>query len=223
MMMKYSAIILLGGSSTRFSNDINKVYLLINDKPVFLYSVDVFLNDNDCDEIIIVYNEKDKDIINKYNFDKKIKLVAGGSERYLSVLNGLNVVKNKYVLVHDGARPYINLDLINRVKDGLLKSKSVSLGVKVSDTIKKKTLDAIETIDRDDLYYMQTPQGSETSALKNVLIKIKKEDKITDDLMAFEKYSDITPLIVEGDKKNIKITTIDDFEYMKYLLENKNV
>lgn len=223
MMMKYSAVILLGGSSTRFSNDINKVYLLINNKPIFLYSVEAFLADNDCEEIIIVYNEKDIDIIDKYNFDAKIKIVPGGCERYLSVLNGLKVVKNSYVLVHDGARPYINLDLINRVKKGLLESKSVSLGVKVTDTIKKRTDSTIETIDRDDLYYMQTPQGSDTEALKNVLNKIKKEDKITDDLMAFEKYSDITPLIVMGDKKNIKITTIDDFEYMKYLLENKNV
>ena len=221
--MKYSAIVLLGGSSTRFPNDINKVYLLINNKPVFLYSVEAFLSDNDCDEIIIVYNEKDKDIINKYNFDKRIKIVPGGSERYLSVLNGLNVVKNTYVLVHDGARPNINLDLINRVKEGLLKSKSVSLAVNVSDTIKKRTNDSIETIDRDDLYYMQTPQGSDTNALKLVLSKIKKEDKITDDLMAFEKYSDVVPLLVIGDKKNIKITTQDDFEYMKYLLENKNV
>ena len=223
MMMKYSAIILLGGSSRRFPNDINKVYLLINNKPVFLYSVETFLSDNDCDEIIIVYNEKDIDIINKYVFDQKVKLVPGGAERYLSVLNGLKMVKNTYVLVHDGARPNINLDLINRVKDGLLKSNSVSLGVKVSDTIKKDANGHIETIDRDNLYYMQTPQGSVTKDLINVLSQIKEEDKITDDLMAFEKYSKIEPLIVMGDKKNIKITTQDDFEYMKYLLENKDV
>ena len=70
---------------------------------------------------------------------------------------------------------------------------------------------------------MQTPQGSDRLELINVLKKIKKEDKITDDLMAFEKYSNIIPLIVKGEKSNIKITTYEDYEYMKYLMEKKDV
>lgn len=222
-MMKYSAVILLGGSSRRFNGDINKVYLKVNDKPIFKYSVDVFLSDKDCEEIIIVYNKNDEEIISSFNLDKKIKLVVGGEERYESVLNGLEVATCSYVLVHDGARPLINLDLVNRVKEGLKKSKSVSLGVPVSDTIKMVIDKSVKTIDRENLYYMQTPQGSYKEDLIKVLKKIKKEDKITDDLMAFEKYSDITPLIVLGDKNNIKITTNDDYTYIKYLMEKHNV
>lgn len=221
--MKYSAIILLGGSSKRFSGDINKVYLPVNDKPIFKYSLDVFLSDKDCEEIIIVYNKKDEKIISSFDFDKKVRLVTGGVERYESVLNGLEYVTLPYVLVHDGARPLISLDLVNRVKEGLEKSKSVSLGVPVSDTIKMVDGKSVKTIDRDSLYYMQTPQGSYKDDLMKVLKKIKKGDKITDDLMAFEKYSDITPLIVLGDKNNIKITINDDYAYIKYLMEKRNV
>lgn len=221
--MKYSAIVLLGGTSSRFSNDgINKVYISLNGKPVFMHSVDAFLSDPDCDEIVIVYNIKDLEIIKTFINNDKIKLVAGGKERYQSVLNGAYKSNSTYVLVHDGARPNINLDIINKVKKKLEHSLCVSLGVPVSDTIKKVT-EKVETINRDSLYYMQTPQGSNRQALIEVLEQVKPEDKITDDLMAFEKYSNIIPTVVIGDKNNIKITTNDDYEYLKFLMENKNV
>lgn len=221
-MMKYSAVILLGGSSTRFSKDgTNKVYLKILDKPLFQYSIDAFLSDEDCQEVIVVYNEKDLNELKTY-VQGNIKLVSGGKERYDSVLNGVMVASFPYVLVHDGARPNINLTLINRVKEGFKYSKCVSLGVPVSDTIKKVD-NGIKTINRENLYYMQTPQGSDRQALIDVLKQIKEEDKITDDLMAFEKYSSIVPHIVLGDKNNLKVTTIEDFEYLKFLMEKKNV
>ena len=221
--MKYSAVILLGGSSRRFNDGkINKVYLPINDKPLFIYSVLAFIHDADCEEVIIVYNKNDLDELKKYIKDLNITLVEGGDERYISVLNGIRKARSSYVLVHDGARPNINQELINRVKDGLAKATAVSLGVPVKDTI-KEVKDAINTIPRDSLYYMQTPQGSNRQALIEVLEKVKPADAITDDLMAFEKYSNITPLIVLGDEKNIKITTSDDYEYVKYLMEKQNV
>lgn len=223
-MMKYSAIVLLGGSSSRFNkgDGLNKVYQEINHKPLFLYSVEAFLADQDCEKVIVVYNKNDLDILNKY-LDKRFVITEGGQERYESVMCGLKLVTSTYVLVHDGARPYINQELIDHVKNGLEKSKCVSLGLPVSDTIKQVCDGKVTTISRENLFQMQTPQGSVKEDLSNVLSKIKKEDKITDDLMAFEKYSDITPLIVLGDKKNIKITTFDDYEYMKYLMEKKNV
>ena len=222
--MKYSAIVLLGGSSSRFHGDgTNKVYLEINKKPLFLYSVEAFLNDSDCEEVIVVYNKKDESIINKYVDNNKIITTLGGKERYESVVSGLKLARCTYVLVHDGARPFINQELISRVKEGLTKSRSVSLGIPVTDTIKKVEDGVVTTILRDNLYQMQTPQGSTRDDLVKVLSMIKKEDNITDDLMAFEKYSDINPLIVLGDKKNIKITTVEDYEYMKYLMEKKNV
>ena len=224
MMMKYSAIVLLGGSSRRFQNKgINKVYLPISDKPLFIYSVDLFLSDKDCNQVIVVYNKDDYDLVNTYLKNKNVCLVEGGTERYLSVLNGLKIANEDYVLVHDGARPNINLDLINRVKDCLTKAHCVSLGVRVKDTIKSCTNGVVTTIPRDNLWYMQTPQGSYRLDLIKALEQVKESDNITDDLMAFEKYSNEKPLIVEGDEKNIKITTISDYEYVKYLMEKKNV
>ena len=224
MMMKYSAIVLLGGSSKRFNGDgINKVYLEINHKPLFLYSVEAFLNDNDCEEVIVVYNKNDYDVLCKYVNDARIKKIEGGEERYKSVLNGLKEVKSTYVLVHDGARPLINQELITKVKQALTSADCVSLGLPVSDTIKQITDTGLSTIDRESLYQVQTPQTSVTSKLFDVLSKVKATDSITDDLMAFEKYSSVKPLIVLGDKKNIKITTVEDYEYVKYLMGKRNV
>lgn len=221
--MKYSAIILLGGSSSRLSEyGVNKVYLYVNKKPIFMHSVDMFKSDPDCDEIIVVYNEQDFDIVTEF-VDDNVILVTGGNSRYQSVLNGIKQAKNFYVLVHDGARPNINLELINRVKKGLGVSNSVTLGVPVTDTLKKVTPTGVETINRESVYYIQTPQGSKREALINCLSKVKEEDNITDDLMAFEKYSNVNPLVVLGDKNNIKVTTIEDYELIKFLMEKKDV
>lgn len=223
MTMKYSAIVLLGGSSSRLNElGVNKVYLYVNKKPIFMHSVDIFKNDPDCSEIIVVYNKNDFDTVTQFVSDD-IKLVEGGSARYESVLNGIKEANNFYVLVHDGARPNINLELINRVKKGLSISNSVTLGVPVTDTLKKVTPTGVETINRESVYYIQTPQGSKRDSLIKCLSQVKKEDNITDDVMAFEKYSNVNPLVVLGDKNNIKVTTIEDYELIKFLMEKKDV
>ena len=163
--------------------------------------------------------KNDYEELNKHLDNLNVKLIEGGDNRHQSVLNGAKCAKCDYVLVHDGARPNINKDLINRIKDGLQKTKSVSLGVPVKDTIKEYKDGIMKTIPRENLYYMQTPQGSYRLDLIKVLEQVKEEDSITDDLMAFEKYSNIKPLIVFGDDKNIKVTTLKDYEYLKYIME----
>lgn len=220
--MNYSVILLIAGKGKRCNLDYNKVFFELNDKALFLYALDVFMKDTKCNEIIIVYNENDlsilKEYLKDYN-DERIQLVAGGKERQNSVLNGLMLVTSEYVLVHDGARANINQDLIERVLDGFKDSDVVSLGLNVTDTIKKVS-SKVETIDRDSLYFVQTPQGAKTNVLIRCIQKANEDDVlVTDDLMAVELYSNVVPKIVLGEKSNIKVTTLEDLSLLKYYME----
>ena len=219
--MKYSAILLLAGRSTRFNGEINKVYMTINQKKLFQYSLDVFNNDEKCEKIVIVYNEHDKKLLfENIGFTNKVVYTIGGSERYLSVLKGLELVNTEYVLVHDGARPLISQSIIDNVLNSLEENDCVSVGVPITDTIKKVNNNGtIDTICRDNLYTVQTPQGCKTQLLKNALNKVTESDNITDDLMAIEKYTDVLPKIILGSKKNIKVTTLDDLKIIQMYLE----
>ena len=180
------------------------------------------MRDKRCHEVIIVYNSNDLEVLKKYldkYNDLRIKLVAGGKERQNSVLNGLNEVTSEYVLVHDGARANINQGLIDKLLVALDKNQVVSLGINVTDTIKSVT-DCVKTVDRTNLYYVQTPQASIKRVLIECLEKAEHDNVIvTDDLMAIEMYSDIVPTIVAGEKSNIKVTTLEDLNLLKYYME----
>lgn len=220
----YNLILLLGGKSSRFDGGINKVYCLINNRPLFLYSLDAFLQFKEITKIIIVYNKNDENLLKEYVKDyKDVVLTEGGEERYLSVCKGLQFCTNEYTIVHDGARPNISHDIIQKALEESKKYDALSVGVKVTDTIKKVTNNCFETCNRDNLYIMQTPQITKTDLLRECLNKVKKDDHITDDLMAIEKYSSVVPHITIGEKNNFKITSISDYQLMKVLLENKNV
>lgn len=220
--MKYSVILLIAGKGKRCNLNYNKVFFELNNKPLFLYALEVFMKDNKCDEIIIVYNENDLSILKKYlkdYSDTRIKLAIGGKERQDSVLNGLMLVTSEYVLVHDGARANINQELIDRVLNGFNESDVVSLGLNVTDTI-KKVGEKIKTVDRSNLYFVQTPQGAKTNVLIRCIQKANEDEVlVTDDLMAVELYSAVKPKIVDGEKSNIKVTTQEDLSLLKYYME----
>ena len=169
--------------------------------------------------MVIVLNELIKDIIKSEITSSKVVYALGGEERYLSVANGLEYITSDYVLVHDGARPVIDNDLVHNILDELENFPVVSLGIKSSNTLKEvKNGNVIRTIPREDVYEMQTPQGAQTNILKSALAKVKKNDYITDDLMAIEKYTNIVPKIIEGKRSNIKLTTKEDVELIEYYL-----
>lgn len=219
--MEYSAIILIAGNSTRFNGDgRNKVFIDLNGQPIFIHSLEVFLKDFQCKDIIVVYNKKDEMEIEKYKhlYANKVHFTVGGNRRIESVINGLKLVYTEHVLVHDGARPFVSLDIINNILVSLKEYDSVSLGLPVTDTVKFYDEDKkiLKTIDRNHLFFMQTPQGCKTSILLSSLNKAFNDDDITDDLVAIERYSNASIKIIVGSKKNIKITTKEDLVLAKY-------
>lgn len=212
--MKTTTIITAGGTSSRFGNR-NKLLEKINGKEVIKYTVEAF-EKADVDEIIICAN---KAIIPDLSNMFVHKIIEGGISRQASVYNGLKAAdKCDYVLIHDGARPVITPEIINRTIDLVKEKNAVSVMTKTIDTIKEvEDGRIIKTIDRSKLYNTQTPQAFKYEWILSAHEKLKGQN-FTDDAgmleaLGYEVY------IVDGSYKNIKITTQSDIELAAIFLK----
>lgn len=231
-MNKITAIVLAAGSGSRMKNKTKKQFMEIKGKPVIWYSLFEFEKSR-VDEIILVTGKEDidyckKEIVEKYNLKKIKNVVAGGSERYESVYNGLKEVTGNIVLIHDGARPLINNEIIERSIEGTIKSDACVVGVPVKDTIKRADKEGyiIDTPNRSELWITQTPQSFKTDLVKMAYKKMKEELEkgnttlnITDDAMVVEEFTTNQVRFVQGDYKNIKVTTPEDIDIAELFIE----
>ena len=228
---KVTAIVLSAGRGSRMNSDIPKQYINILGKPVLYYTLKAF-SDSNVDEIIIVAGAGGEkicmDIVRKYSINKVKKTVTGGRERYLSVYNGLKECDGGIVLIHDGARPCISPDTINRAIDNTIKYGATVVGVKVKDTIKVSDDNNVisETPKRSNTWIAQTPQCFKLDIINEAYSNMKKSlseeeaDKtITDDSMIVERFSDTNIVMTEGEYTNIKITTKEDLMVVENLLK----
>lgn len=221
------AILLLAGSSKRYGKNYNKNLELINKKEVFLYSLEVFLQNEYIDNIVLVVKQDEKNIVKdiiykRFNktfssnnvfdyFDKKIYITNGGDSRNASVLNGLNTLKSDIVLIHDGARPFIKNDYIISLLETMNDYFGATLAVTTKDTIKISDDNNIvmQTTKRENTWVIQTPQCFDYNVLMECYKKASSFDSITDDCMLLEKEN-YEIKIVKSDYTNFKITTPDD-------------
>ncbi len=213
-MKKFSLIITAGGTSSRYGNT-NKLLEKINDKTVIEETVSKFVDFDEIDEIIISANNSIIEILEELLINPKIKIIEGGNTRQKSVYNALQVAKNEYVLIHDGARPLIRKDTIAYVLEAVLDKDAVTVMTKTTDTIKEvdATGRIIRTIDRSKLYNTQTPQAFKTSIIKEAHEKLK-DGNFTDDCSMLEELK-IPVYIVNGSYTNIKITIKSDLDFAK--------
>lgn len=206
--IKISAIITAGGNSTRFGK--NKLIEKLQDLTVIETTISKFLDL--ADEIVIPAGESTKEIIlNSSLYTDKIKFAPPGKTRQKSVYNALNACSNpKIVLIHDGARPFIDKKTIEKAIETAKKEKAAVVGFMATDTIKRvENGKIIETIDRKTVFQAQTPQAFDFDLIKKIHETFKDESDFTDDSSMAEKYG-ISPFIVEGSKNNKKITTQED-------------
>lgn len=231
-MNKITAIVLAAGSGSRMKSKTKKQFMEIKGKPVIWYSLFEFEKSR-VDEIILVTGKEDidyckKEIVEKYNLKKIKNVVEGGSERYESVYNGLKEVTGNIVLIHDGARPLINNEIIERSIEGTIKSDACVVGVPVKDTIKRANKEGyiIDTPNRSELWITQTPQSFKTDLVKMAYKKMKEELEkgnttlnITDDAMVVEEFTTNQVRFVQGDYKNIKVTTPEDIDIAELFIE----
>ena len=139
--MKIAAVCLAAGQGKRMESKVQKQYLMIEDKPVLYYALKAF-QDSPVEEVILVVGAGEeeycqKEIVERYEFSKVKAIVAGGKERYHSVFQGLQAVgETDYVLIHDGARPFLTQEIITRCIEGAKEYKACVAGMPVKDTIK---------------------------------------------------------------------------------------
>ena len=204
--MKYDAVVVASGNSERANLGFNKVFFVMkNNKTVLENACEVFINDNDCEHIIVVTNESDKVFKNN-----KVITINGGNQRADSVKNGLSKVTSEYVFIHDGARPFIKKQDIDKIKDSLLNNDGAILVTKNVNTIKQVKNGVIEkTLDREYVYNALTPQAFKTSLIVKAYSEVDLKG-ITDDSSVFEKMG-YKVKAIEGDCLNIKLTRKEDF------------
>ena len=215
----FDCILLMAGSGVRTNLNYNKIKYQINNKPLYEYSLEKFLSIDECNKVILVVKNDEFDEY-KHLVNNKISLVIGGDTRFNSVLNGIKTSDSKTVLIHDAARPNVNIEDIKKVYEASKKYDSVSLGVKVKDCIRKDG-DNTQTLERNKLWQVQTPQALN----KELLIKgleSNKFDNYYDDCEVLEKNFNINCQMVEGSYTNIKATTIEDLEYLEFLMGMPN-
>lgn len=222
--MKNTAIILAAGKGKRMQSDVPKQYLLLEGHPILFYSIRAF-EESFIDEIILVTGKDEieycqKEIVDKYGFQKVKKIVAGGKERYHSVYEGLKAIEHAdYVYIHDGARPFVTNEILERVRKEVEQCKACVVGMPVKDTIKIAGEGNLvkDTPDRKNVWQIQTPQTFSYALVKEAYDKLmqKEDDSITDDAMVVEKMLQHPIRLVEGSYENIKITTPEDLRIGK--------
>ena len=216
---KYAAIVLAAGSGKRMNSQVHKQYLIIQDRPVLYYSLKEF-EDSAVDEIVLVVGKGEeefcrKEIVDKYGISKVKAIVEGGKERYHSVFEGLKQTSDAdYVLIHDGAKPFVNQDIIRRCMQEVQKYQACVVGMPVKDTIKIADEEgyAKQTPDRKNVWMIQTPQTFSYALIYEAYEEmLKTEDTaITDDAMVLERIKGKKSKLIEGSYRNIKITTPED-------------
>lgn len=220
-MTKYFAIIPAAGYSERFKSETPKQYHSINGTPILQLSIQAFLDHPLIEKVVVVLHSEDKhwQQLSIANHPKILRTI-GGKNRSDSVVNGLETLASlsnsmDWILVHDGARPYININEISNLIEKLDKHLVGGLlGVPVKDTLKKvsSTGEVLATIDRTELWHALTPQMFRFQLLKDALENARRNAiLLTDDASAIE-LAGYKPLMVRGSQRNIKITFNDDIE-----------
>lgn len=227
-----TAIVLAGGQGKRMGNDIPKQYLSLDKRPILYYSLKE-LQQSKVDSIVLVTGKGEasyccnSEIIQKYGFEKVTKIVEGGKERYHSVYAGLCAAGAcDYVMIHDGARPFMDAAMIQVSIDSVKQYDACAVGVPVKDTIKIVNEEgfATQTPDRSKMWMIQTPQTFSYSLIKQAYdwLMTKEGIHVTDDAMVVEIAIGRQTKLIEGSYRNIKITTPSDLTVAEeFIKENK--
>lgn len=208
----YSVIILCAGKGTRTGLDYNKMLFQFEGKTVYEMTLSHFINDDECGQIIVVTQAFERKQFEALSHDPRIEFATGGKERQDSVGAGLQKVKYDYVLIHDGARPYVKDEHIRSLLECLKYHKACLLMVPCKDTIKRVVNGkVVETLKRSELMQAQTPQAFWKDVILDAYSKAMLQGyQATDDAQMVEAFSDEKVYVVVGDYENKKITTPED-------------
>lgn len=219
------AIIVAAGTGTRMNASIPKQYMELSGLPILMHTVKAFHTYKPTTNIVLVLPEHDflywEELCKQYGFNIAVTLAEGGSTRFESVKNGLAKIKEEdgLVAVHDGVRPLVSQKLIQNAFATAKMHGNAIAAVGLKDSIRKMEGDKSHAVDRDEFRLIQTPQVFDLYTLKKAY-REAQSSHFTDDASLVEAFGASIQLI-EGDYKNIKITTQEDlFLAACYLNEN---
>lgn len=250
-MDKMIAIVLAAGAGKRMNSKVAKQYIELNGKPILWYALNTFSENKLVSDIVLVVGTGEeeyvqKEIVDKYGFDKVKLICRGGAERYLSVWNGLRAImdagllvtdssndtnQNVYIAIHDGARPFVTEQILQDTLSVAKQYKACVAAMPVKDTIKIADEEgfAAQTPKRDLVWAVQTPQVFEGLLIYNAYAKLiaeleeltKQGVAVTDDAMVVECMTGEKVRLVKASYENIKITTPEDLILAQGILEKE--
>jgi 2-C-methyl-D-erythritol 4-phosphate cytidylyltransferase len=218
-----TAAILLAAGSSRRMGEVDKLWADLGGVPVLAYSIVELATSPQVDRLVIVAPEAHHpDLIALVPSGVEVQLVEGGARRQDSVAAGVAAAPDAaWYLVHDGARPFVTKELVARVLEGAREAGAAVPGVHVADTIKRVD-DAgrvEETLQRASLRAIQTPQAFAGELLRRAHAEVTSG--VTDDAAMVEALGEPV-LVVEGDARNLKLTTPVDLEQARGMVEERH-
>ena len=217
-MSNLSVIIVAAGKGLRMGAELPKQFLSISERPMLMDTISQFSETLPEAEIILALNEEYipfwNELCVKYSFDTPLKIIKGGNSRFQSVRNCVMSVSDiaQFVLIHDGVRPFVSSELINRVVSSVELFDAVIPVISIVDSLREVISDSTsKVVDRENYKIVQTPQAFSFELLKKAYAQ-SENSSFTDDASVVEKFGFIVNM-VEGDRRNIKITTVEDMKY----------
>jgi 2-C-methyl-D-erythritol 4-phosphate cytidylyltransferase len=225
--MKYEVILPAAGSGKRMGAGENKLFLKLIGIPILIHTLKVFQEDDGCSGIWLAAKPEEQDdirsLLREHGITKLKSIENGGAERQHSVHACVKVVEGAdIVLVHDAARPFIHTDVIHRLVDEAARSGAAVAGVRAKDTMKLVKDGVIqETVNRENLWIIQTPQAFKCSLLKEAEANAEADGFLgTDEAMLIERLGHPVA-IVESTYDNIKMTTVDDLIFGEAIIKSR--
>lgn len=219
-MSKHSIIITAGGIGKRMGGDLPKQFLDLNGKPILLRTLELFYSYDPNAQLILTlpsdWKEYWNEILQKHTCAIPHQLVDGGQERYHSIKNALSICEGEYIAVHDGVRPLVNQETLDRCFSAVVQYGQVIPVVPVKESLRQVFDDGSRAVNRGDFCLVQTPQCFKKKVIQKAY-EIPFHLGITDDASLVEEAG-FSIHLVEGNEENIKITTPYDFKIAHYLL-----
>lgn len=233
-----AAVVLAAGQGKRMKSKIQKQFLFLEGRPVIWYALHTFEESTVNDVILVTGAEEiaycQEEIVEKYGFSKVRAVVAGGKERYHSVYEGLKALEDQLsysdedsVLIHDGARPFVDEPMIERIISDIHRYGAAVAGMPSKDTVKLADADGFASVtpERAKVWTIQTPQGFTYPLIRAAYDKMMSREEyqqgVTDDAMVVETMTDHKVRLTEGSYRNIKVTTPEDMEVAAAFLRKK--
>ncbi|MBX2888737.1 MAG: 2-C-methyl-D-erythritol 4-phosphate cytidylyltransferase [Ferruginibacter sp.] len=220
--MKKFAVIVAGGKGLRMNHPVPKQFHLLNGKPVLYYTILAFLKAYNDMEVILVLPDNNtlvgKEIIDAYFGYSRVRIVVGGSTRFHSVKHGLSLVEEEsVVMVHDAVRCMVSPELIRRCYEATIQFGSAVPVIDMADSLRWVDDEGNKPLDRSKVKAVQTPQAFYSKIILPAF-QIDYKERFTDEASVVEEFG-MSVNLIQGEEKNIKLTTPADFIYAEIFLK----